>query len=319
MSRMTVPGAPGVPGPAFDVRGAVDLSSLGRPKAPPPGEPGGAPAAGGFVVDVTDEMFPTLVQQSAQVPVVALLWLPTDAENARLATDLAALTQEYGGRFLLARIDAATYPQIAQAFQVQAFPTVVAILAQQPVPLFQGTADQEQVRGILDQILEAAQANGVTGVLSADGAPAPAAAQPAEPEPALPPLHQKAYDAIDADDLDTAVAAYEQALREDPRDSLASAGLAQVRLLQRTRDADLAAVRRAAADAPTDIEAQLAVADLDLLGGKVEDAFVRLLDLVPDAPDREVLRKRLVEYFELLGPEDPRVAPARRALANALY
>ncbi|MBI9116078.1 tetratricopeptide repeat protein [Sanguibacter suaedae] len=316
---MTVPGAPGVPGPAFDVRGAVDLSSLGRPKAPPPGEPGGAPAAGGFVVDVTDEMFPTLVQQSAQVPVVALLWLPTDAENAKLATDLAALTQEYGGRFLLARIDAAAYPQIAQAFQVQAFPTVVAILAQQPVPLFQGTADQEQVRGILDQILEAAQANGVTGVLSADGAPAPAAAQQAEPEPALPPLHQKAYDAIDADDLDTAVAAYEQALREDPRDSLASAGLAQVRLLQRTRDTDLAAVRRAAADAPTDIEAQLAVADLDLLGGKVEDAFVRLLDLVPDAPDREVLRKRLVEYFELLGPEDPRVAPARRALANALY
>lgn len=309
---------PGPSGSQFDVRGAVDLSAFGKPTAPPPGTPGGAPPAGGFVVDVTDEMFPSLVQQSAQVPVVALLWMPTDAESVRLATDLAALTQEYAGRFLLARINVVDFPQVAQAFQVQTFPTVVAILAQQPVPLFQGTAEREQVRGVLDQLLEAAQQNGVTGVLAADGAD-PAAQPEAPAEPDLPPLHQKAFDAIDADDLDTAVSAYEQALRENPRDDLATAGLAQVRLLQRTKDADLAAVRSAAADAPSDIEAQLAVADLDLLGGKVEDALGRLIALVPDAPDREVLRLRLVEYFNLLGPQDPRVGPARRALTNALY
>lgn len=310
---------PGAPGSQFDVRGAVDLSSLGRPSAPPPGAPGGAPAAGGFVVDITDEMFPSVVQQSAQVPVVALLWVPTDAESARLATTLGTLAAEYAGRFLLVRIDASAYPQIAQAFQVQAFPTVVAVLAQQPVPLFQGVADDAQIRSVLDELLTAAEANGVTGVLAPpEGQPSvPAVA--AEPEPALPPLHQKAYDAIEADDLDTAVAAYEQALREDPRDHLATAGLAQARLMLRARGADVAAVRSAAADHPEDVEAQLAVADLDLLGGKVEDALGRLIELVPDAEDKDVLRKRLVEYFDLLGPQDPRVGPARRALTNALY
>lgn len=312
---MSQPGAPGSP---FDVRGAVDLSSLGRPVAPPPGSPGGAPAAGGFVVDITDEMFPSVVQQSAQVPVVALLWLPTDAENARLATTLGALTAEYAGRFLLARIDVSAYPQIAQAFQVQSFPTVVAILGQQPVPLFQGVADDAQIRSVLDELLAAAEANGVTGVL------APPEGQQTsvpdvEPEPELPPLHQKAYDAIEADDLETAVAAYEQALREDPRDHLATAGLAQARLLLRTRGADLSAVRAAAADRAEDLEAQLAVADLDLLGGKVEDALGRLLELVPDAEDKDSLRRRLVEYFDILGPQDLRVGPARRALTNALY
>lgn len=311
---------PGAPGPQFDVRGAVDLSSLGRPSAPPPGAPGGAPAAGGFVVDITDEMFPSVVQQSAQVPVVALLWMPTDAENARLATTLGALTAEYAGRFLLVRIDATAYPQIAQAFQVQAFPTVVAVLAQQPVPLFQEIADEAQIRSVLDELLTAAEANGVTGVLAPpEGQQPTVPAVAAEPEPELPPLHQKAYDAIEADDLETAVAAYEQALREDPRDHLATAGLAQARLLLRTRGADLATVRAAAADHPEDVEAQLAVADLDLLGGKVEDALGRLIELVPDAEDKDVLRKRLVEYFDLLGPQDPRVAPARRALTNALY
>src|SRR6478609_4096841 len=243
----------------FDVRGAVDLSALTRPQAPPPGTEGGAPAAGGFVVDVTDETFPQLVQDSTQYPVVVLLWIPTDQANAQLGTDLGALADEYAGRFLLARVDAQAYPQVAAAFQVQGVPTVVAVLQGQPLPLFQGAAPEEQVRGVLDQVLAAAEQNGVTGRAPAQGgegeAPAAAEAEPAE-EP-LPPLHQEAYDAIERDDLDTAVAAYENAIKQDPKDALAVAGLAQVRLLQRTRDVDLQAARTAAADAPADVDAQL--------------------------------------------------------------
>ena len=309
----------------FDVRGAVDLSALTRPQAPPPGTEGGAPAAGGFVVDVTDETFPQLVQDSTQYPVVVLLWIPTDQANAQLGTDLGALADEYAGRFLLARVDAQAHPQITAAFQVQGVPTVVAVLQGQPLPLFQGAAPLEQVRAVIDQVLEAAEANGVTGRVPAqDGTGADAEADDLaapEPEPELPPLHQEAYDAIERDDLDTAVAAYEKAIKQDPKDALAVAGLAQVRLLQRTRDADLAAARTAAADAPTDVDAQLAVADLDLLGGKVDDALGRLLDLLPgaDADAKEKVRVRLLDYFEVVGPADPRVGKARQRLAISLY
>ena len=309
----------------FDVRGAVDLSALTRPQAPPPGTEGGAPAAGGFVVDVTDETFPQLVQDSTQYPVVVLLWIPTDQANAQLGTDLGALADEYAGRFLLARVDAQAHPQITAAFQVQGVPTVVAVLQGQPLPLFQGAAPLEQVRAVIDQVLEAAEANGVTGRVPAqDGTGADAEADDLaapEPEPELPPLHQEAYDAIERDDLDTAVAAYEKAIKQDPKDALAVAGLAQVRLLQRTHDADLAAARTAAADAPTDVDAQLAVADLDLLGGKVDDALGRLLDLLPgaDADAKEKVRVRLLDYFEVVGPADPRVGKARQRLAISLY
>ncbi|MFC8922815.1 co-chaperone YbbN [Cellulosimicrobium sp. NPDC057127] len=310
--------------PTFDVRGAVDLSALNRPQAPPPGEDGGAPAAGGYVVDVTDESFPQLVQDSAQYPVVVLLWIPTDQANAQLGTELGDLADEYAGRFLLARVDAQAYPQVAAAFQVQGVPTVVAVLQGQPVPLFQGAAPSEQVRAVLDQVLQAAEANGVTGRAPAqtgDGS-VPAAAEPApEPEPELPPLHQEAYDAIERDDLESAAAAYTTAIKQDPKDALAVAGLAQVKLLQRTRDADLATARAAAADAPADVDAQLAVADLDLLGGKVDDALGRLLDLLPsaDADGKEKLRVRLLDYFEVVGPTDPRVGKARQRLAISLY
>jgi putative thioredoxin len=312
-----------VPEPSFSPRGAVDLSALNRPQSPPPGEPGGAPTAGGYVVDLTEENFQQVVQDSTKHLVVVLLWKPTDQANADLATTLGALADELAGRFLLGRLDVDSHPQIAAAFQPEGVPTVVAVLQGQPVPLFAGGASEEQIRGVLDQLLAAAEQNGVTGRAPAQGGEAPAAAaEPAEePEEPLPPLHQEAYDAIERDDLEAAAAAYSKALKQDPKDDQAVAGLAQVTLMQRTRGADLQQVRSAAADAPADVDAQLAVADMDMLGGKVEDAFARLLDLLPGVDDdgKEKLRTRLVEYFEVVGASDPRVGKARRHLAMYLY
>ncbi|WP_149202670.1 tetratricopeptide repeat protein [Actinotalea subterranea] len=310
------------PRPRLDVRGAVDLSGLGRPAAPAPGGPAGAPAGApaGVVVDVTDEgLFGQIVQQSVQVPVVFVLWASWSEASRTVTTDLVRLAGEYGGRFVLARVDAEAYPQIAQAFGAQGVPAVVAVLRGQPVPLFQGAAAAEDIQAILDQLLQAAAANGVTGTVT----PLPAAeAEPAEPEePPLPPLHQAAYDAIERDDLDAAAEAYGQALREDPRDEMARVGLAQVELLRRTSGVDPAGARAAAAADAQDVDAHLVVADLDVLGGNVEDAFARLVDLVraTAGPDRERARLRLVELFGVVGDADPRVMAARRALASALY
>ncbi|QWC17044.1 tetratricopeptide repeat protein [Cellulomonas dongxiuzhuiae] len=303
------------PRPRLDARGAVDLSALVRPTTPPPGSPGGLDAPAAYVRDVDQATFADVVQSSTQHPVVVALWAPWSEVSQQVVADLAALAQEDGGRWLLARIDAEANPQVAAAFQAQSVPTVVAVLGGQPVPLFQGAYPREQVRAVVDQLLAAAEANGITGRVNA----APAA-EP-EPEPALPPLHQAAYDAIERDDLPAARAAYEQALRENPRDAMARAGLAQVGLMERTAGADLRAVREAAAARPDDVDAQLAVADLDVFGGAVEDGFVRLVDLVrrTTGEDRERVRVRLVDLFEVLGADDPRVVAARRALAAALY
>jgi putative thioredoxin len=274
------------------------------------------------VIDLTEENFQQVVQESTKYPVVVLLWIPTDQANAELGTLLGRLAEEYAGRFLLGRVDAQAQQQLAAAFQAQGVPTVVAVLQGQPLPLFQGAAGEEQVRGVLDQVLAAAEQNGITGRAPAQGETGQGEAEEAEPvEEPLPPLHQEAYDAIERDDLDAAVAAYTKALKQDPKDALAVAGLAQVRLLQRTRGADLQAVRAAAAAAPSDVDAQRAGADMDMLGGKVDDAFARLLEMLPTAtPDaKESLRARLVDYFEIVGPSDPRVGKARKHLAMYLY
>lgn len=313
------------PQPRLDIRGAVDLSALARPRTDPGAAPAPAADPSGVVVDVTEATFGDLVQRSSSVPVVVDLWSSRYGTYEQQSPVLAGLAVAYAGRFLLARIDVDANPQVAVAFQLQTVPAVVAVIAGQPVPLFQGGyPPDEQLRDLLDQVVELAGSRGVTGRVEVPAGadqqgPSDAAAEPAEP--ALPPLHQAAYDAIERDDLDAAIAAYGQALRENPRDELATAGLAQVQLLARTRGLDPAAARTAAADRPGDVDAQLAVADLDVLGGRVEDAFARLIDTVRVTRDgeRDRTRARLVELFEVVGATDPRVVAARRALASALY
>jgi putative thioredoxin len=322
----------------LNLRGAVDLSSLKQRSAPPAGQPAAAPPAGpsGAVppsatapgapdnggqplrVEVTEANFQQLVELSAQVPVVFGLWAGYSPASGELLNVLEDIINSYGGRLVLGAADIDAFPQLAQAFQVQAVPTAVAVVKGQPVPLFQGGADEQQVRSLLDELLKVAAANGVTGSLGAGAAPAEA-----EPAP-LPPLHQAAYDAIEAGDFAAAAAAYRQALLEMPADAEAKAGLAQVELMDRLQSLtgpDGEALRQLAADQPDNLDAQLGVADLDIAGGHIEDALGRIVGFIGRnfGPERETARVRLLELFEVVGPSDERVAKARQGLARVLF
>ncbi len=127
--------------------------------------------------------------------------------------------------------------------------------------------------------------------------------------------------ALDAGDLSGAVQAYKNVLSDDPGNTEAKLGLAQAELLQRVQGMDPQQVRKDAAEKPADVAAQIAAADLDLVGGHVDDAFGRLIDTVARTAgdDRDAARVRLLELFEVVGADDPRVVAARRALARALF
>jgi putative thioredoxin len=308
------------------LRGAVDLSALVRRANAPQAGPDAAsadaaPGAGstGLVFPATDASFESVLELSSRVPVVVEFYAPG------LEPAMGPIVESYGGRLVLATVDGQANPQLAQAFQVREVPAVAAVLAGRPVNLFLGIPSDPEVRQVLDELLALATQNGVTGRIDVPGGPAEdgdpdaAAAEPVD-EP-LPPHHQEAFDAIAAGDYATAVEEYKKAITENPRDTLAVAGLAQVSLLQRLDGADASAVRESAASAPADVSAQLAVADLDVSGGHLEDAFARLLDLFPtlDADGKTAVRTRLLEYFEIAGTEDARVHSARRRLTALLY
>lgn len=293
------------------LRGAVDLSSLrNRANAP---APSAQASAGGVVRDVTDATFPQLIELSRTVPVIVSMYTVPCAPCEAMAPTLEKVINEAGGRLVLARADIGANRQIGQAFGVQNVPSVVALVNAQPVPLFDSEADEAQIVQVLGQVLQLAIQQGVTG--SVDASAEPGAEAP------VPPLHAEAYAALDVGDYAGAASAFERALVENPRDTEARAGLGQVNLLQRVAGLDLQEARHAAATAPLDIAAQFAVADLDVSGGHVDDAFGRLLDLFAALPadERTPVRERLIELFGLVGEGDERVARARKRLTSLLF
>jgi putative thioredoxin len=312
MSAMTMP---------FSRPGAIDLSALKRP-APQPGPPTGAagtPSGASYAVEVDEQNFQPLLEASMAAPVVLVVYSPSRMPaSAQLADDFSVLADELEGRFAVGRVDVDAQPGIAQALQVQAVPLVAMVLQGRLQPLFQDAPPMTELRALMGELLQQLTAQGMTGrhqPFAATGA------SEADSEPQPDPRYAAADDALVSGDLDLAVAEYQKLVDANPADTEAALGLSRARLMQRTTGVDLTQARAAAADAPDDVDAQTLVADLDLLGGHVEDAFVRLIELVrrTSGDDRDRARVHLIELFSVVGNDDPRVLKGRQSLASALF
>ncbi|MEV0924451.1 tetratricopeptide repeat protein [Streptomyces spongiicola] len=283
---------------------------------------GGAVPPSALVIDVDEAGFEgDVLQRSAEVPVVLDFWADWCEPCKQLSPVLERLALEYSGRFVLAKIDVEANQMLMQQFGIQGIPAVFAVVAGQALPLFQGLAPEPQIRETLDQLIQVGEQRfGLTGLtVDTDAAESEAAPAPA-PGPHDAAL-EAAVDALDAGDLGGAVQAYRNVLSDDPGNSEAKLGLAQAELLSRVREMDPQKVRQDAADQPDDVRSQIDAADLDLAGGHVQDAFGRLVEAVrrTAGEDRDAARLRLLELFEVIGPDDPRVAAARTALARVLF
>ena len=309
--------------------GAVDLSSF-APASKPAGSSSGASAqassdsggAGGpaaaLVVDVDASSLRDVAELSARVPVIVVLHSPRSQVSTDLAAVLERLAGQYAGRFQVARVNVDAAPEVAQALQAQAVPTVVALIAGQPVPMFQGTVPEDQLRSILDQLLEVAAANGVSGTIAVDAA---AGADARSREPEETEVEHAAREALEAGDFAAAEEVYTHAIAQNPGDEELKVARNQVRLAARLDGKDPHELLVAADAEPADLEASLAGADAALSLGDINAALGRALEAVRthQGEERETARLRLLEFFEIIGPTAPEVAQARRRLATMLY
>ncbi len=312
----------------FSRPGAIDLSALKRPAAPPQGAgvpadggPVGGPVAGGpsaYAVEVTAESFQQVLELSTTAPVILVLYSRSRMPaSVQLADDIATLSAEFEGRFLAGLVDVDVSPQIAQAMQVPSVPLVVAVLDGRPAPLFQDVLPIDELRTALTQVMQQLAAQGMTARHQPLGTPA---AEDGE-EPVADPRYAAAEDALARDDVDAAVAEYQRLVEANPADVEAAAGLAMAQVLQRVKGVDPAAARAAADAAPADVGAQTLAADLDLADGAVVEAFGRLVELVrvTSEKERDRAREHLIGLFAAVGSDDARVLQARQRLASALF
>ena len=311
----------------FSIYGAVDLGARQAAaqrreqaaRAAETGESGSEASA--FVFDVTEETFNTdVAERSRTTPVIVDLWADWCGPCKQLSPVLEKLANEAAGAWVLAKIDVDANPRLAQAFQAQSIPMVVAIIGGQMVDAFLGAMPESQVRQWLTQVLAVADQIGV-GAPGAGGVPGADGADDLSAVDDLPPAYAEAQAAMESGDMDTATSVIEKALAETPGDPLLKSWLAQATLIKRVGGYDQAAARRDAAASPSDVEAQLRVADIELASGRTEEAFDRLLGVIrrTSGDERNTARVQLLSLFDIFPPDDPQVKRARSQLTALLF
>jgi putative thioredoxin len=303
---------------SFSRPGAVDLSGL-QGSTPAAGSAGPA-ASAAYAVQLTEQNFQEVLEASRTAPVMLAFESPSRSpESVQLADTMQTLSTEFEGRFLLGRVDIDAVPQIAQAMQIPSVPLVVLVAQGRPMPLVQNLAPLEELRQAVTQVLQQLTASGFTGRHQPRSGSGVVDEETGEEQ--LDPRYLPAQEALERGDIDAAVTEYQKLVDANPADAEAAAGLAMANLLKRTEGVDLTEARAAAAENPDDVDAQTMVADLDLLGGHVDDAFDRLVGLVrrTTGAERDAARTHLIGLFGAVGNADPRVMRARRDLASALF
>jgi putative thioredoxin len=302
----------------FSRPGAIDLSGLKRPAPATASAGAGAGTGSAYSVALDEQNLQRHLEASMNAPVLLVVYSPSRApESARLAADLETIAGELEGRVLLGKIDVDATPQLAQALQIPSVPLVALVAQGRMLPLLQDAPPIDQLRPLIDQVLQQMATQGLAGRHQPISQPA----TDEDGEAPVDPRYAPAQEALVNGDIDTAVAEYQKLVDANPADTEAAGGLAMAKVLQRTVGVDASAARAAAAADQDDVDAQTLVADLDMLGGHVDDAFNRLVELVrrTSGAERDKARTHLLGLFAAVGNDDPRVLRGRQQLASALF
>ncbi len=276
-----------------------DLSTLKKSDLPETPIPGIAVTQENLVSD--------FVSKSKEQVVVLLCWSPRSAQSKEILDILGKLESADKGAWLLGTVDVDSQPQVAQALQVKAVPIAIAIVAEQLLPLFESVPQIDQVRLVINKLLELASQKGV------GQAPEVLAEIPLEPE------EQAAYAALEKSDFKAAKIAYESWLKRKPNEPAAVIGLAQVDLMLRVDGLDPELTLKSAKS--DDLTSQLMCADIEIATGNNEAAFTRLLNVIRSfsGDEKEKAKLHLIQLFNLVNPSDPSLLKARNELASLLF
>ena len=285
----------------MSLTGGFDLSKL---KSPAPQTEVPPVTVASLVAQVTEKSLPAIVEVSKTV-VVLLEFYHGTADSA-----LEASVRNRAGKVLLARVDASAEPRVAAAFGTKVSPSLFALIAGKPVPVFEGKLETAQIETVLDQLIAAAAAQGVAGRLVEGDAP--------DAIPNLPKPLQEAMELVDAGEVDKALQLLTKLKLETPKDVATSALLAQVTLMKRTMDLPHEQILESQ---PANFDEAITLADVLVAIGDFQAAFDLLLALYVqiDADQKEIVKTRLIEYFEIAGGSNEQVKVARSKLSTLLY
>ena len=284
------------------------------------------------IIDINQDQFvEEVVEKSKTTPVIVDFWAPWCGPCKQLTPVLENLVNKKNGKVILAKINVDENQGIAGQLNVQSIPTVYGFVNGKPIDAFQGAQPESKIEVMIDKLIEATPGNEV------------------------PKLIEEADMLLKDQKYEEAQKSYESLVGMDPGNPKIIVGI--LRCLSQLKKHDEAKEMIASLDEKTleneeiikvkklldnmggsdldnidDIKIKLGndpenkdirfeLAEKYLAANETKIGFDELLYIFDKDPKwkDELAKKKLLEYFDLLGFNDPNVLEARKKLSSLMF
>ena len=278
--------------------------------------------------DVGHENFQQVVMEgSKKVPVVVDFWAEWCGPCRMLKPVLEKLADEYGGKFILAKVNADQNQALAAQFGVRGIPSVKAVVNGRVVDEFSGAIPESAVREFLDRVIPspAEELRQKAAELKAAGDTAGALQVLAEASKLDTANEDVRLDTADilldlgqTDEAARLLDSLSPTTRTEARAQQLLARLTFSRAFKSGQDEQ--SLRAKIAATPGDMATRLELANLLIASGRHAEGMDELLEMIrlDRGWNEEAARKSMLSAFNLLGATSPLVSEYRRKLASAL-
>jgi len=285
-----------------------------------------------FIIDINQDQFvEEVIEKSKTTPVIVDFWAPWCGPCKQLTPILENLVNKKNGKVILAKINVDENQGIAGQLNIQSIPTVYGFVEGKPVDAFQGAQPESKIEEMIDKLIDAAPGNEVPKLLEeADNLFKDQKFEEAQKiyetlvgmDPGNPKViggllrclvQLKKYDDAKEmmDSLDDETLKNEEILKINKL----------LTNLDKDEGGDIEELKLLVTNDPNNKEKRFNLAEKYLSSSETELGFNELLIIFEKDPkwNDEAAKKKLLEYFDLLGFNDPNVLEARKKLSSLMF